>query len=980
MAIKRQENWLGQQRVDVPHLKSIESAVANDFDLLAGKMLSGKLPLILKGFTISTVGTAGTAVETLQLNVAGGLLMHYGASESGTIFSVPDTQATEVLSATNSNVLGSFTAGVTNYIGLDLIRSSDTSTSDLVQFYDINTNKEVPETVPLARTMQYKIVISTQNFTVSSNIVPIAKVVTTSGNLISSITDARRMMFRLGSGGDSVSATGVYPWGTRLENPVLYTGGLDPFSGEDKSLVSLKGWMDMMMTSLWEAKGGDYWYSPANRDNVKMSFGQPTITVNGITDNFAFPLAIATAGLAVRSGGNLVTVSVTAHGFVNGQVLDVSATVNDPDFYPDVSVHKTVIITSVADVDHFTYAETGANVGNAQTLKYSSLVWSGIGLIFENSIGWKNTIANSASTGVALPDGMALYVDLIRTSNTTINAAVAPLTSLGYSTIPGRRIIIAWRNGDQTFVKDKAFEIGRFQNPVATVGGLGVVKLNAAPATPLAPVVVSIQANGTASVAATAGNTVGFSGAGIGTGAGLAGLGGANGHGIATIGQGTGSGGVFVSSGTGPGAWGQMSSGTWTFTSAGVRGTGSATATAGNTGVLGEGGNGATSGGYGGIFQGGNGTAGTAPGGPGVVGSGGAVHAGGTVDGIGGDFYGGGTFNGIGVRALGTGIGAGVSAVGGSNAPGGIFQDGAGVLNAGVVGLGRGATYTPTTLSDGVVGVGGVNGTGGIFTGVTGVQASILASAVNGTAGTFTGKGTGSGIIATAGLGAGAIGVSGISTGGGAGSYGVKGIATSASATSYGVYGSSDNGSGIYGIGTNTAVPGVTGVSGNNGVGVIATGVGASSIGVQITTAGTKAIVANGVIDLDGAAALTGTDGLKNTLSKDNITKAWAVIQLNGAAVPTLLAGVNVKSIARAGNVFTVLFGTVGVSGAITTPYAINANLVNMFITNVRHISLQNVANTGFDFTLISTDGTATIGGADASLTYQVHISVHGRQ
>ncbi len=40
--ILRQQNWLGQQRVDAPHLRSLESSAAADFDVLAG-LIAGLL-------------------------------------------------------------------------------------------------------------------------------------------------------------------------------------------------------------------------------------------------------------------------------------------------------------------------------------------------------------------------------------------------------------------------------------------------------------------------------------------------------------------------------------------------------------------------------------------------------------------------------------------------------------------------------------------------------------------------------------------------------------------------------------------------------------------------------------------------------------------------------------------------------------------------------------------------------------------------
>lgn len=315
MAVIRQQNWLGQQRVDLPHLRSLESAISNDFDILGGKMLSGGSPLVLRGLTLSTSGTIGQPAENLQLIVENALVLHESASEAGTIFSVPAGTAAETLSATNSKVTGSFVASTTNYIGIDLLRSADSSTSDLVSFLDISTGLETQQTVPLARILNYQIVISTQNFTVNSNILPIAKVVTSATNLVVSITDARRMMFRLGSGGDNPQAQATYPWSlTRTENTIVYTGGADAFVGEDKNISNLKSWMDAMMTSLWELRGGASWYSATNRDNVKILYGQPKIAAT--QDNFDWNLGTETLtwrGLQIAFENSPASYNIISH-------------------------------------------------------------------------------------------------------------------------------------------------------------------------------------------------------------------------------------------------------------------------------------------------------------------------------------------------------------------------------------------------------------------------------------------------------------------------------------------------------------------------------------------------------------------------------------------------------------------------------------------------------------------------------------------
>lgn len=483
MAIIRQQNWLGQQRVDVPDLRSIESGVAADFDILSGKILSGRVPLVVRGFSIPTTGVSGSPADSLQLTVASGLLMHFGASEAGTLFSTNDSAAAEVLSSTNPKVSGAFTANSTNYIGLDFQRSSDSTTTDLKQFLDANTLEEVAKSVPTARTLNYRILISTQPFSVNTNICPIAKVVTNSSNAVTSVTDSRQLMFRLGNGGDNPNASSSFSWvdSTRKENPITYippTSSVSPFTGGDKEILSLKQWMDAIMSRLWEIGSGSYWYSPTARDNVKVAFGTPVIPATG--DNFEW---------------------------------------------------------------------------NAGT---NTLTWQSLSVMFENSVGYFNTIQNGSA--VLSANGQCLYVDLVRETNgATLVPAVALLTALGTPNIPGSRFIFAWRLNNEIQIRDRAYEVGR-SFPVATTTTLGVVKLNQTAGAPSAPVVTSIMSNGQVEVTASGGNSHAFKGTSNGSGPAFLGIGGTTGaggdfkggssSGDGAIGEATGSGKSLLARGT----------------------------------------------------------------------------------------------------------------------------------------------------------------------------------------------------------------------------------------------------------------------------------------------------------------------------------------------------------------------------------------------------------------------------------------------
>lgn len=265
MSVKRQGNWLGQQRVDIPHIRAIESSIAGDFDLIAGVMLAGQEPLILGGFGLITSGI--TLASNLQLAVANGVMIHYLASESGSIFSVPASRANEVLNTTNPRVSGSFTPNQTNYIGIDFVRDADATTVDLVEFINPNTDLETPVSTPLARTLDYRIVISTLDFDNSPSVAPVAIVAVDSTGSIVSIQDARNRFFRLGSGGTAPNVKSSFGWpGSRAEN---LSG--DTFSGGDKAISSFKAWNDSIMTRLWEVGGGEYWYSPTSFSNERLT-------------------------------------------------------------------------------------------------------------------------------------------------------------------------------------------------------------------------------------------------------------------------------------------------------------------------------------------------------------------------------------------------------------------------------------------------------------------------------------------------------------------------------------------------------------------------------------------------------------------------------------------------------------------------------------------------------------------------------------
>lgn len=270
MSVLRQSNFLGEQRIDVPHFRALESSIAADFDCLAGRIMTGLRPMVVRGFNI--VGSTGLAKD-LRLSTQDGVILHSTASESGTLYHTPADRTTELLDATrNPRVSGAFVPGQLNYVGLDLVRSVDSSTVDTVQFFDTDSEEDVPRVVPLARTLDYKIVISTVDFSLLTNVLPIAQVNTNADGTVTLIVDSRDMLFRLGAGDNQYYS---YPWLTRS------VPATSSFSGADKDITSFKDWMNAVMTRLWEIGGGSAWHSPASEKDVKLIRSGTTTFANG---------------------------------------------------------------------------------------------------------------------------------------------------------------------------------------------------------------------------------------------------------------------------------------------------------------------------------------------------------------------------------------------------------------------------------------------------------------------------------------------------------------------------------------------------------------------------------------------------------------------------------------------------------------------------------------------------------------------------
>lgn len=211
-------------------------------------------------------GSIGAAANALQLIVAEGSIFHPNSDISGTFFTVPSGTDNESLNSTvNNKVEGAFAANALNYVGLEFTRQVDDSTTSQAYLWNPTTNSEFTKVLPLAETMDYKIVINSSGF--EANVLPLAIVHTNSSNNVSTIDDQRDILFRLGTAGNiTPNPFHVYQWSEGREENFWSSSSssVSPFEGGDKQLKTLKDWMDAVMSSVREVKGTPYWYS----DNV----------------------------------------------------------------------------------------------------------------------------------------------------------------------------------------------------------------------------------------------------------------------------------------------------------------------------------------------------------------------------------------------------------------------------------------------------------------------------------------------------------------------------------------------------------------------------------------------------------------------------------------------------------------------------------------------------------------------------------------
>lgn len=299
MASKRRVNWISQQRVDVPDMRAVESAVSNDFDELLSSFVTGpNAGYVLRGFEIAMAGAIGGAASGLQMLVDDAAVFHGQSSQSGTFLLVPvGTPPQQLNSATNVIVDGAFAPSAINYISLEYERFIDDTTSSQVYLWNPTTNNETTKNAPRAQILRYRIRISTA--TPAANFLPIAIVTTDSGNNVTRIDDARNLLFSQGKGGFNPDPFYQYSFPEGREpNPTFSTSNtVNPFYGGDKAIGTLKDKLDAITTEIQKIKGTTYWTSLSSSgslESLRTDLGNTIITGRG---NVSHDAAMTTPGL-----------------------------------------------------------------------------------------------------------------------------------------------------------------------------------------------------------------------------------------------------------------------------------------------------------------------------------------------------------------------------------------------------------------------------------------------------------------------------------------------------------------------------------------------------------------------------------------------------------------------------------------------------------------------------------------------------------
>lgn len=260
------------ERLDLPDLLSLDSYAAGDWKFFLKGLVGDSKPYILKGFDVIDPGNA-IGTQSCSIRVADSVTFYPGSSAGAFFHGLPEgnSQSTPLVPELRKNAV--------NYVYLTF--STFNTSTDTRAFWDPDKDGgvggEFTQDVNTQSVLQVQVNVSTGSF--PANTIPVAKI-TVGPVVITAIEDARDMMFRLGSGGINTNPFNTYSWRSlpgsgfqRSEPPTtMLAGGTNPFQGADKNILTLKEWMDAVMSKLRELGGTTYWYEDTSSYSLISNF------------------------------------------------------------------------------------------------------------------------------------------------------------------------------------------------------------------------------------------------------------------------------------------------------------------------------------------------------------------------------------------------------------------------------------------------------------------------------------------------------------------------------------------------------------------------------------------------------------------------------------------------------------------------------------------------------------------------------------
>jgi hypothetical protein len=267
------------ERLDLPDLLSIDSYSAGDWKYFIETLVGEDTPYIIKGFDVANPASA-IGTQNCAINIADSAMYYPGSAAGSFYYGLPvgDPNAQPLVPALIKNA--------TNYVYL--VFTTIGAAADTRAFWDPNANGdtggEFTQEVNTESVIQVQVNVSTGSF--PDNTVPVA-IIKVGPSVITSIEDARPMMFRLGTGGIDPNPANRFQWPAlpsaqyeQMETPITLTSssGPNPFQGGDKNLTSMKEWMDAVMTQLANLGGSQYWYEDNSTFSLINLFNDLNIT------------------------------------------------------------------------------------------------------------------------------------------------------------------------------------------------------------------------------------------------------------------------------------------------------------------------------------------------------------------------------------------------------------------------------------------------------------------------------------------------------------------------------------------------------------------------------------------------------------------------------------------------------------------------------------------------------------------------------